>query len=121
MVAETLLKFYAVAISNCNVVHVHAEHKATYVVSVSNGCCYTCPDSNFLLCFLALPIANDNLAWNTHTAANVTEFYITVSTLVEVHEVHVHSIPRYFGIILCMEVQHWLVETLQTLYPHLCR
>ena len=66
------------------------------------------------------PVTNHNLAAQTHTCANVAEFTVAMSALVEVHEVHVHGIPRNFGIILSVEVEHGLVELLQTVNPHLC-
>ena len=90
-------------------------------MSVSNSSCYACPYSDALLCLLASPVAYYNLAWNTHTAANVTELDITMSRLVQVHEVHVDGVPRKLGVVLCVEVEKRFLQCLQTLDPHLGR
>ena len=57
----------------------------------------------------------------THTGYNVAEFTVTVSRLVQVHEVHIHGIPRNFFIELSMEMQQRLLQFLQTVNPHLGR
>ena len=44
-----------------------------------------------------------------------------MSTLVEVHEVHVHSVPRNLLVELSVEVKERLAEDLHTVDPHLCR
>ena len=120
MVAETLLELYAVAIGNGNVVHVHTEHKTANVVSVSNSCCHACPYGYALLSLLALPVANDNLAGNTHAAAYVTELDVTMSRLVQIHEVHVDGVPGKLSVVLSVEVEKRLLQSLKTLDPHLC-
>ena len=42
-----------------------------------------------------------------------------MSTLVEVHEIHVDVVPWNFGIVLGVQVQQRLVQNLQTVNPHL--
>ena len=120
MVSETLLKLNTVTIGNGYVVHVHTEHQAAYVVGIGNGSSNARPYCNAILSLGALPVTNDNLAGNTHAAADVTEFDVTVSRLVEVHEVHVNSVPRQLGVVLGVEVEQRLLQSLQTLNPHLC-
>ena len=120
MIAKTLLELYTVAIGNGNIIHVHTEHQATYVVSISNTCCNTCPCSNLLLSSFALPVANNNLARNTHASADMTELDVAVCRLVEVHEVHVDVVPWNFCVVLCMEVEERFLKRLKTLNPHLC-
>ena len=121
MVTHALLELHTVAVGNGYVVHVHTEHEAAYIVSVSYTGSYTCPCGNLLLSSLALPVANNHLSRNTHTCADVSELDVAVSRLVEVHEVHIYSLPRELCIILCMEVEERLLESLQTLNPHLGR
>ena len=121
MVSQTLLELNAVAIGNGNVVHVHTEHQTTNIVSISNTCCYACPYSNLLLSLLVLPITTNNFAGDAHTSADMSELDVTMSTLVEVHEVHVDLAPGNLGVILGVEVKQRLLQLLQTLDPHLCR
>ena len=119
MVTQALLELYTVAICYGNVVHVHTEHQAAYVVSISNTCSYASPCSNLLLSLFALPVTYNYLSRDAHTGADVTELDVAVSRLVEVHEVHVDRIPREFCVILSVEVEERLLESLQALDPHL--
>ena len=119
MVAHALLKLYAVAIGYGNVVHVHTEHQAAYVVCISHAGSNTCPCGNLPLSFLALPIAYNYLSWYTHTCADVSKLDIAVSRLVEVHKVHIYRVPRKLGVVLCVEVEQRLLKSLQSLNPHL--
>jgi len=121
VVAQTLLKLYTVAISYGYVVHVHTEHQAAYVVSISYTYSYASPCSNLLLGLFALPVAYYYLARYTHTSADMTKLDIAVSRLVEVHEVHIYVLPRKFSVVLCMEVEERLLQCLQALDPHLSR
>ena len=119
MVTHALLELYAVAIGNGNVVHVHTEHQTAAVVSVGNGSSHARPNGYSLLCLWALPVSYHHLAWNAHTGADMTELDVAMSRLVEVHEVHVDSVPRQLGVVLGVEVEQRLLESLQTLNPHL--
>jgi len=88
-------------------------------VSVSYGSSHTSPNGDLLLGLLALPVTYDYLARYTHTSADVTELDVAVCRLVEVHEVHVDAVPRQLGVILSVEVEERLLESLQALDPHL--
>ena len=121
MIAQALLEFNTVAIGNSHIVHVHTEHQTTYVVSIGNTGTSTCPDCNAALRFLCLPIATYDLARYAHTGTDVSELNITMSTLIGVHEVHVHGVPGNFCIILRVEVEQGLLELLQAVNPHLGR
>ena len=90
-------------------------------MSIGYTSSYTSPNGNLLLSLLVLPVTANHLAGYTHTSADVSELDIAVSTLVQVHEVHVDLAPGDFGIILCVEVAQRLLQLLQTLDPHLCR
>ena len=119
MVAETLLKLYTVAVGNGHVVHVHTEHQTAAVVGVGHCGSHARPYGNSLLSLGALPVTDNNLAGNTHAAADMTELDVAVSRLVEVHEVHVDGVPWEVSIILGVEVEQRLLQCLQTLDPHL--
>ena len=120
MVAQTLLELYAVAISYCHIVHVHTEHQTANIVSISNTSSYAGPNGNLFLSSLVLPVSANHLAGNAHTGADVSELDIAMCTLVQIHEVHVHCLPGNLGIVLSVEVEHRLLQLLQTLDPHLC-
>ena len=79
MVTHALLELYAVAICYGYVVHVHTEHQAAYVVSISNTGSYASPSCNLLLSLFALPVTYDNLSRDAHTGADVTELDVAVS------------------------------------------
>ena len=105
MIAKSLLKLNAVAIGHSHIVHVHAEHQATDVLGVSYTSSHTSPNGNLLLSLFVLPITANHLARNTHSGADMAELDIAMSTLVQVHEVHIDRVPRNLGIILSMEVE----------------
>ena len=121
MIAKTLLELNTVTIGNSNIVHVHTEHKATYIVSISYSSSNTSPYSNLLLSLCALPVTYNDLTCHTHASTDMSELDITMCRLVEVHEVHVDRIPRKVSIILSVEMKQRLLKSLKALDPHLCR
>ena len=68
-----------------------------------------------------LPIAYDHLAADAHAGADVTEFTVAMGRLVQVHEVHVHRVPRNFLVELSVEVEQGFLQLLQAMDPHLGR
>ena len=119
VVAQALLELYAVAVGHGNVVHVHAEHEAAYVVGISYAGSHAGPYGNLLLCLFVLPVAADDLAGHAHAGADVSELDVAVGALVEVHEVHVDLAPGNLGVVLCVEVEEGLLQLLQAFDPHL--
>ena len=109
MVTHALLELYTITIRNGHVVHVHTKHQAAYVLGISNTSCHTSPDSNLFLDFFIFPVSTNNLTGDTHTGADMTELNVAMSTLVEVHEVHVNLAPGNLCIILCVEVEEGLL------------
>ena len=120
MITQTLLELYAVAISHGHIVHVHTEHQTANVLGISHTGSHTSPNGNLLLSLFILPVAANHLTGNAHTGADMTELDVTVSTLVQVHEIHVDLIPGDLSVILCVEMEQRLLQCLQTLDPHLC-
>ena len=57
----------------------------------------------------------------THPGEDVGIFPVSMSTLIQVHEVHVHGVPRNLLVVLGMEVQKRLAESLEAPDPHLGR
>ena len=121
MIAQNLLGSYLVTISHGYVVHLVAEAQDEHILGIGHGGSYTCPDSDVLLYLWILPISCYDLAGLAETGADVTELTVAMCRLIEVHEIHVHSIPRNLLIVLGVEVQHRLVELLQAMNPHLGR
>ena len=68
-----------------------------------------------------LPIAYDHFAADAHSGADVAEFTVAVGGLVQVHEVHVHRVPRNFLVELSVEVEQGFLQLLQAMDPHLGR
>ena len=64
-------------------------------------------------------VAVDDLAVEAETGADEAELAVAVGGLVQVHEVHVDGGPRNVAVALGVQVEHGLVEDLQTVDPHL--
>ena len=105
MITEALFELNAVTISNSNIVHVHTEHKTTNIMRVSYSGSNACPNSDLALSLFALPVTYYHLTWHTHTRADMSELNISMGRLIEVHEVHVNTVPRNLSIILSMEME----------------
>jgi len=105
VIAQTLLELHAVTIRYGYVVHVHTKHQTAHVASISHTSSHASPYGNLLLSLGILPVSANHLARYTHAGADVSELDITVSRLVQVHEVHIHRLPGNLGIILCVEVE----------------
>ena len=118
MIAKTLFGLYLVAVGNGNVVHLVAETENEHILRICPCCGNTLPYGDFLLCLGVGPVADNHLAAQTHAGADVSEFAVAVSALVEVHEVHVDLVPGNLGIELGVEMQQRLGELLQAMNPH---
>ena len=105
MIAQTLLELHTVAIGNGHIVHVHTEHQTADVMGIGNTGTNTSPDGYLTLSSLVLPVAANHLAGNAHAGADVSELNVTVSRLVQVHEVHIHRVPGNLGVVLGVEVE----------------
>ena len=56
-----------------------------------------------------LPVSYYDLAAQAHACADVSELAVAVCRLVEVHEIHIHRIPRNLAVVLSVEVEQGLV------------
>ncbi len=119
MIAHAYLGLHLVTVGHGHIVHLVAQTYDAHVLSVGPAHTYALPYSDVFLCLFVLPVAGYNLAAYTHAGADVAKLAVAVGTLVEIHEVHVHGLPGYLGVILCMEVEQGLGENLQSVYPHL--
>jgi hypothetical protein len=79
------------------------------------------PSHNFRHCLRIFPETDDYLASHEKASADVAELTIPMSSLVQVHEIHVDRRPWQFAIELRMKVEKWFGQRLQTCDPHLPR
>ena len=66
-------------------------------------------------------VADDDLARNAETGHDVAELTVAVGGLVQVHEVHVDSLPRDFLVVLGGQLQQRLGQHFEAADPHLGR
>ena len=119
VVSQTLLGLDLVAVGNGHVVHLVAEAENEHILSVGPSGAYAHPDADLVLRLLILPVSYYDLAAQAHACADVSELAVAVCRLVEVHEIHIHRIPRNLAVVLSVEVEQGLVELLQAVNPHL--
>ena len=105
VVAHALLGLHLVAVGHSHVVHLIAEADDEHVLSIGPSGADAHPHGNLLLRFLFLPVAYHHFAADAHAGADVSELTVAVGTLVEVHEVHIHGIPRNFLVVLRVQVE----------------
>ena len=104
MISEHLLCCNLVAICNGDIVHLVTESDDKHILSVGNGCRYSCPYGNMLLGLALFPISDNDLAGFAKTCADMSELSVAMCALVQVHEIHVHGVPRYLLVVLCVEM-----------------
>ncbi len=121
MIAHTYLGLNLVTVSNSDIVHLIAESENEHVLGISPRCTHALPYGNAFLSVGILPITCDDFAAHTHTCTYMSELTVAVSTLIQIHEIHIHGIPWYLGIVLGMEMEQRLGKHLQTMNPHLGR
>ena len=121
VVTQALFGFHFIAVGYGYIVHLVAKAEDQHILRISPSGADTHPDSNLVQCILILPIAYNHFATDTHAGADMSELAVAVSRLVEVHEIHIHGIPRYFLVELGMQVKQGFLELLQAVNPHLCR
>ena len=119
MITKHLFGSNLVAVGHGNIVHLVAKAQYQAVLGICPSGADALPDSDVLLCFLVLPVADDRLAGLAHAAEDVCILTVAVCALVEIHEVHVHSLVWNVLVVLCVEVQKRLAQNLKSVYPHL--
>ena len=58
---------------------------------------------------------------DSETGEDKAVFTVAMSSLIQIHEIHIDFIIRKLLVSLGMKVKQGLVEDLQTLDPHFCR
>ncbi len=121
MIAQSHFSFHFISVRNGYIVHLVPKANDPHVMCIGPGCGNTHPDSDLCLCLLILPVACYHFPVFTHSGYHMSEFPVSVSTLVQVHKVHINFIPGDLFVELCMEMQQRLVKCLQPVDPHLGR
>ena len=119
MVSQLHLGSHLVAVGHGDIVHLVAEAQHQHVAGIGHGGGHAAPHGYALERGGVFPVADHHFAAHVETGADVAKLAVAVGALVEVHEVHVHRIPGYLGIVLCVEVEQRLAQLLQAVYPHL--
>jgi len=120
-IAELLLGFDLVAFGDGHFTHVVAKASDFHSLHIVPGAGGSHPDTDAFLDFFILPVADDDLAVQTHPSTDKPEFAVAVSGLIEVHEVHIDTRPGQVAIELGMQMQEGFLEILQAGNPHLGR
>jgi len=119
VVTQTDFGFHLVTVGYSYVVHVVTETDDTHILSIGPTGANAHPNGYLFLGAFVVPVADNHLAGFAQTTGDVTEFAVSVGTLVEVHEVHVHGGPGDLFVVLGVQVQQGLLEVHQPMNPHL--
>ena len=74
--------------------------------------------SQLFLNVRVLPETCDDFAGGSESCAYESVFTVSVSGLIEIHEVHIDLIIRDFAVILCCEMAPSLLEVSESVNPH---
>src|SRR5699024_902788 len=106
------LGFCLVTFGDGNVAHVVTETSHLHRPQLVPACCCPGPGSDFAAHLRVAGMSCDGLACYSHSSGDVAELPVTVSCLVEVHEVHVDARPWQCAVGLGVQVQQRLAELL---------
>ncbi len=121
MVTQAYFGFHFVAVGHGHVVHIVAKTNDTHILSIGPTCTNTHPDGNFVLSSFVFPIADHHFTGFAKTTGDMSKFAVSVCTLIQIHKIHVHGIPRYLFVVLGMQMQQGLLKIHQAVYPHFGR
>ncbi len=121
MISQAYLSFHLVSVCHGHIVHLVTKADDPHIMSIGPGGGNPHPDGNLSLCFFILPVTGDYFPVFAHPGHHMSEFPVSVRTLVEVHEIHIHGVPGNLFIELRMEMQQRLVKRLQSMDPHFGR
>ena len=90
--------------------HIVAKARDLHAAAVVDRRGDAYPALDLALRAVILPVSDDDGIVLAHARADETELAATVRGLVEVHEVHVHAVPRNLSIELGMELHEGFVQ-----------
>src|SRR5699024_1894047 len=86
---ETNLRFCLIPLGYRNIAHVVSEPHHIKVLCLVPTCCSTRPRADTLSNSFLGSMSNNANPWDAHAREDVAELAVTVSSLIEVHKVHV--------------------------------
>ena len=104
MVTHALLRLNLISIRYRYIIHLVAKTDNQHVLSIRPSRTDTHPNSNLTLSFPIFPMPYHYFAANSHSSTNMPELTIAMSRLIQVHEVHIHGVPRYLLVELGMKM-----------------
>ncbi|MNG11493.1 hypothetical protein D3C84_950400 [compost metagenome] len=104
-----------------NITHVVAESSYFNIEAFVIRNRYVHPIRNLLLNFSTFPVTYNDFILFFQSSIDEAVFAIAVSSLVQVHEVHINRCPRNAFIVLSCEVKQWFLQQFCTANPHFCR
>ena len=107
-----------VALGDRDLTHVVAETAEFRALPIVPGARRAHPRADAVLDLRVGPMADDDLARETHASVNEARLPVAVRGLVQVHEVHVDRVPREVTTELGMEMDERLLERIQSTDPH---
>ena len=119
--AEPALGLDLVAVSHGDLAHVLAEAGDPAGFPVMPGGCGPAPRADTLLDLRVGPVPHDDLPLEPQARSDEAELAVAVGGLVQIHEVHVDLGPWDLAVVLGVEVEQGLAQSLETGDPHLGR
>ena len=113
------LRFGLVTFGDSDVAHVVAKAGEFHVLRSPAAKRGAGPHLNAIAGGLVTHVAHNGGARDAHPGLDVGVLAVTVSCLVEVHEVKVDTAPRQFHVGLGVEVEQWLRDHVEACDPHL--
>ena len=110
-----------VAFGDRDLAHVVAEAAEFGALPIVPGARRAHPGADAVLNLRVGPMADDDLARETHAGVDEARLPVAVRRLVQVHEVHVDRVPGQITTELGMEMDERLLKRVQPAHPHLRR
>ena len=116
--AELHLSLNLVAVRNGNASHIIANSENSCLSAFKYTYSRAHPGCDFLAESLIFPMTCNNLAFSTHTCADVAVLAVAVGTLIEIHKVHINGIPGNVTVELSIKVKIGLHHFRNARDPH---
>ena len=96
VIPHTLFCFHFITVSYSYIIHLIAETDDQHILRVCPTCTNAHPNGNLVLGVFVFPVTYHYFAADAHTGTDMSEFAVTMGGLIQIHEVHIHGIPRNF-------------------------
>jgi hypothetical protein len=119
IISKFYLSLDLVAFGHGYITHVVAKACNFCALPISPRGRSTRPHAQLHLHIIIPPMTNNDLALQSHAAANEAKLTVTMCCLIEIHEIHVNLSPGNFAIVLRVQMCERLFEQAQPGNPHL--